>query len=47
MVNKAEKKIIKERGKSLSKIPQKTFDKEAWKPKTGIGKPGKKSSKMH
>lgn len=32
------KEAIKEREKSVSKIPQKTFDKEAWKPKTGIGK---------
>jgi len=29
---------VVEEEKSLSKIPQKTFDKEAWKPRTGIGK---------
>jgi small subunit ribosomal protein S5 len=30
--------VIKQKEKSVSKIPQKTFDKDSWKPKTGIGK---------
>lgn len=31
-------KAVKERENKVSKIPQKTFDKETWNPKTSIGK---------
>jgi small subunit ribosomal protein S5 len=43
MLEGTEEEAIKEEEKSLSKIPAKTFDKESWKPKTGIGKKVKES----
>lgn len=38
MVIKNKKRVIKEKRKGMNKINQESFDKEKWKPQTGIGK---------